>query len=433
MRGPLLVFCPRALPEPAFNKTSGWPTLFCGKYRFMGYEEFVFTVNAASVIILLVMALLLCSASRFKGESSYAALIIVLTTIPIYTYNICRAVGWYDAALILAPFAYSLNLTLMPLLWMLAHRGFNPQYRIDAVKLLHFVPALQLLILFCAGLYTMPSKQWYYFVIYDDWGRGEWLIDANYLILSVQVVGYFYAIFRYLRRVKHYMKDYYSKAELQYKVWIPRFITLFVVKYLFVMVCYVVSQHIEEWIPQLFTVVIMGYLLYSELEISLSSRNLAQPSPAVVAEAKAEFIAVEVNGTRLSDAENQKENIDKLQQYARLFEEYLRYSEAYINPNLSLKDVAGAIGISSKNLSKAINSVFGRNFFDIVNGYRVEKSKNLLLSKKEKGLTLDTIAEQCGFNSRFTLNAAFKKAIGATTSDWLKRNKSEKSDNCSDI
>jgi len=56
----------------------------------------------------------------------------------------------------------------------------------------------------------------------------------------------------------------------------------------------------------------------------------------------------------------------------------------------------------------------------------VEKSKALLMSKKEKGLTLETIAEQCGFNSRFTLNAAFKKAVGVTTSEWLKLNQNEK-------
>ena len=135
---------------------------------------------------------------------------------------------------------------------------------------------------------------------------------------------------------------------------------------------------------------------------------------------------MEVNRTPLSDADNQKEDIDKLQQCAQQVEEYLRSSEAYINPNLSIKEVAYATGISSKNLSKAINQVLGRNFFDIVNGYRVEKAKVLLLAKKEKGLTLDTIAEQCGFNSRFTLNAAFKRTVGATTSDWLKLNQYEK-------
>ena len=418
-------FSPKVLPEPAFIRQVDGPRFFYNR-RYMGYSEFILTINATSVIILLVMVFIQCSAARLKGECCFAALIIVLTTIPVYTYNICRIVGWYDLALILAPPAYSVNLTQMPLLWMLAHKGFNPLYRIDAVKLLHFFPAFQLLVLFCACLYALPTEKLYSFVIYDEWGKENWLIDANYLIFSVQAAGYLYVIFRYLRRVKHFVQNYYSEAELQYKVWIPRFITLLVSKSVIEMMCYVVCPHTEVCIFQLLTVVIMAYLFYSELKISYLLRNLAQPSPVVIAEAKEEFIAMEVNRTPLSDADNQKEDIDKLQQCAQQVEEYLRSSEAYMNPNLSIKEVAYATGISSKNLSKAINQVLGRNFFDIVNGYRVEKAKVLLLAKKKKGLTLDTIAEQCGFNSRFTLNAAFKRTVGATTSDWLKLNQDEK-------
>ena len=54
----------------------------------MGYNGFILIVNAASVIILLVMALLLCLAARFKGESSYAAMIIVVSTVPVYIYRL---------------------------------------------------------------------------------------------------------------------------------------------------------------------------------------------------------------------------------------------------------------------------------------------------------------------------------------------------------
>ena len=65
----------------------------------MGYNEFILIVNAASVIILLVMALLLCLAARFKGESSYAAMIIVVSTVPVYIYNVCRSLQLYEVAI----------------------------------------------------------------------------------------------------------------------------------------------------------------------------------------------------------------------------------------------------------------------------------------------------------------------------------------------
>ena len=379
----------------------------------MGYNEFILIVNAASVIILLVMALLLCLAARFKGESSYAAMIIVVSTVPVYIYNVCRSLELYDVAICFAPIAFSVNLTLMPLLWLLVQRGFNPYYRFTPLRLLHFLPAVLSLILF--------------FMIHENTGDDTWLGDVNYTMVLLQLIGYFYTIFRYLRKVKHFVRSHYSAAELQRKVWIPRFIALFAAMFVVVMVCYALWPRTDAWLLQLLTVIIMGYLLYAELAIALFERYRSDAVTATVAaEAEAEFIATEVKPQPQPEADNGKEEMQKLEQYARQVEEYLRTSEVYVNPNLSLKDVATATGISSKNLSKSINATLGKNFFDLVNGFRIEKSKALLISKKEMGLTLETIAEQCGFNSRITFNNAFKKVIGVTTTEWLKLNRDEK-------
>ena len=379
----------------------------------MGYNEFILIVNAASVIILLVMALLLCLAARFKGESSYAAMIIVVSTVPVYIYNVCRSLELYEVAIFFAPIAFSVNLTLMSLLWLLVQRGFNPYYRFTPLRLLHFLPAVLSLILF--------------FMIHENTGDETWLGDVNYTMVLLQLIGYFYAIFRYLHKVKHFVRSHYSAAELQRKLWIPRFTTLFATMFAVVMVCYALWPHTDAWLLQLLTVVIMGYLLYSELAIALFERYRNDAVTATAAaEAEAEFIATEVKPQPQPEADNSKEEMQKLEQYARQVEEYLRASEVYVDPNLSLKDVATATGISSKNLSKSINATLGKNFFDLVNGFRIEKSKALLISKKEKGLTLETIAEQCGFNSRITFNNAFKKFIGVTTTEWLKLNRDEK-------
>lgn len=387
----------------------------------MGYNEFILIVNAASVIILLVMALLLCLAARFKGESSYAAMIIVVSTVPVYIYNVCRSLELYDVAICFAPIAFSVNLTLMPLLWLLVQRGFNPYYRFTPLRLLHFLPAVLSLILFCASVFSLPQSRHYDFMIHENTGDDTWLGDVNYTMVLLQLIGYFYTIFRYLHKVKHFARSHYSAAELQRKVWIPRFIALFAAMFVVVMVCYALWPRTDAWLLQLLTVIIMGYLLYAELAIALFERYRSDAVTATVAaEAEAEFISTEVKSQPQPEADNGKEEMQKLEQYARQVEEYLRTSEVYVNPNLSLKDVATATGISSKNLSKSINATLGKNFFDLVNGFRVEKSKILLLEKKEKGYTLETISEMCGFNSQVTYCNVFKKIIGMTTNQWLK-------------
>ena len=385
----------------------------------MGYNEFILCVNVVSVAILMMMGLLLCLASRFKGESAYSVFIIILTTVPTYVYNVCRCLEWDSLAMVIAPLGYSANLLLMPLLYLLVHRGFNPGYRFKAGHLLHFIPAFLMFLAVSAYLLLLPSNEYINFIRIDSiWAWGL-ISKINYICQFIQLVCYLLVIFRYLRRVKHYICDHYSASELLRKIWIPRFIMLFAFLFTSSMIVHVIWPHTYSWLNQLLNVITVGYLLYSELDIAFYERyHSAVVSESVVAAAEAEFIAEEVSVQ--PEAENAKIDVALLSKYAQQMEEYLQTSQAYINPNLSLKDVSISTGISSKNLSKAINSVLGRNFFELVNGYRIEKSKGLLLQKKEKGLTLETISEQCGFNSRFTFTVAFKKATGYTTSEWLK-------------
>ena len=80
----------------------------------MGYDDFILTVNSSSIIILLGMAAVLLAATRFRGESGYAAAIIVLPNVPVYIYNMSRMLGWHDFTLFMLPIGYSANTLLMP-------------------------------------------------------------------------------------------------------------------------------------------------------------------------------------------------------------------------------------------------------------------------------------------------------------------------------
>lgn len=366
----------------------------------MGYDELILTVNAATIIILLSLASLLCAATRFRGESSYAASIIVLTTVPVYLYNLCRSLEWYGVAIVLAPVAYSVNTMLLPLLWFFVLRSFNPRYRFVPLRLLHFVPAVACLALFCLSVFTLPAARQYDFMIHENTGDDTWLGDVNFGVLLVQMVAYFTLIFRYLRRTKAYIRENYSDAEYLHKLWIPHLITLFAVLFGVMMVCYAIWPRTDAWLIQVLNVVAMGYLIYKELALRPLLAATREETPPE-------------NGS-LSD-----EEMRQLRQYAEKVQAYLQTSGVYTDPNLSIRSVAQATEISSNNLSKAINAVLGKTFFELVNGLRVEKSKELLLEKKKRGLTLETIAEKCGFNSRIAFSGAFKKSTRMTTSQWL--------------
>ncbi len=390
----------------------------------MEQSKFILIANAVPIIIILVMALLLCFASHFKGKSSYMAILILCTTLPDFAYNVCDLLNWHETALFIAPIAYSVNLTLMPLMLILAYRTFNRLYSFQYIRLLHFLPAIAYAVFTAIYISSIPHYKFENSSIEETLIFNSPLPPINLAILSAQLIVYAYVIFTYMRRVRRYIYNNLSHAQLSEVVWAPRFITLIGIMVITAIIGSLFNPLEGFRLFYLISVIAMAYLLYCELSISFErKKENAALSISLSRKDMAKYDSDASGEHTRHHSENHEEKIEQLRNYAARIEEYLQNTEAYMNPNLSLKDVAAQTGISAKNLSKSINMVLGKTFFDLINGCRIEKSKQLLMAKKRDGLTLDTIAEKCGFNSRFTLNAAFKKATGLTTTQWLKKSK----------
>ncbi len=91
----------------------------------------------------------------------------------------------------------------------------------------------------------------------------------------------------------------------------------------------------------------------------------------------------------------------------------------YLEPELSLSDVATKLKTNTSILSAAINQNFNKNFNDFVNEYRVEEFKRLIILPESKNLTLLAVAYDSGFNSKTTFNRAFKKFTGLSPKEYL--------------
>ena len=90
----------------------------------------------------------------------------------------------------------------------------------------------------------------------------------------------------------------------------------------------------------------------------------------------------------------------------------------YLNPALSLEDLAKDIGTNKVYLSRTINVVSGSNFCQFVNYYRVQYAKELMRENKERKMI--EVAMASGFNSVVTFNMAFKINENLTPSEWLR-------------
>jgi len=95
-------------------------------------------------------------------------------------------------------------------------------------------------------------------------------------------------------------------------------------------------------------------------------------------------------------------------------EKYMATRKPYLVNELTLKDVADALGVHSKNLSQVINEQLNLNFFNFINQYRVEEVKSKLLDEKYTHYSILGIAQESGFSSKSSFNSIFKKFTGYT-------------------
>ena len=120
----------------------------------------------------------------------------------------------------------------------------------------------------------------------------------------------------------------------------------------------------------------------------------------------------------------------------------------YQEPELTLQDLSTKLEFPPHQVSQAINEGMKKNFYDLVNGYRVEEAKRLLLHPKNRNYTILSVYRveeakrllldpkssnytilsvgfEAGFNSKTTFNTVFKKFTGLTPTEFRDKQKAQ--------
>lgn len=93
--------------------------------------------------------------------------------------------------------------------------------------------------------------------------------------------------------------------------------------------------------------------------------------------------------------------------------------EGFLQPGLTLNDIANKIGTNRTYVSRFINATYQCTFFEFIAELRVEKIKKMLTEDPEK--ELEYLSNTCGFSSSSHMSSTFKKITGETLNEF--RNK----------
>lgn len=97
-------------------------------------------------------------------------------------------------------------------------------------------------------------------------------------------------------------------------------------------------------------------------------------------------------------------------------EELMAGKKMFLEPELTLQQIAIALNEKERNISQAINTIQQRNLNDYINSLRIEYACRLLLENKEKPIF--EVMYESGFSTKGAFNLAFKKVAGKTPTQY---------------
>ena len=117
--------------------------------------------------------------------------------------------------------------------------------------------------------------------------------------------------------------------------------------------------------------------------------------------------------------------VPQLEDKIKIIETAMREQKLYLESHLNLDRFSEQIGLRARDVSVVINSHYQSNFFEFINGYRIEEAKRLLLADENKEDTILDVIYKSGFNSQSAFHRFFKRIVGTTPSEFRSRARQE--------
>lgn len=246
--------------------------------------------------------------------------------------------------------------------------------------------------------------------------------------LLQRLVYYFFArkeLLSYQRSIRHLFSDI-SRINLN---WIRWLINGYLVWVIATMICYTLILNFPDqfslWVLSLGTLVTIYIYMAAWSGISQPSlwqvQNKVNKEEVEAEMLEADKIAEPVNHHEKPRAAKTGLSDDKTREMVARIIAAMEAEKLYKETELTLRDLAHKLEYPAYQVSQGLNEGLGKNFYDLVNGYRVEEAKRLLADPKTTNYTILAVGFEAGFNSKTTFNTVFKKMTGLTPTDFRER------------
>lgn len=298
---------------------------------------------------------------------------------------------------------------ISPFVWLYVRAMTEPGYRFSATDSLHFIPAAAIELWSISQFNEIPTTT----TALLTWFNPARQLQGLVLQYSIMGLLFFYLYLSWSRLLRHQraMHQLTADAETRDLLWLRRCLLSMSGMWLI----WVFDSHNVDTpaflpIAILLYIICLYYIGYHALKQNYAFQNLQTVDLPLLEKLAALPLP------RLLDP--------KLEPLKKQLTELLEQENLWRDNELTLPKLAARLNASPNAVSEVLNKGFGVNFFQFINGYRVEEAKRMLVDPKMAQITLESVGYEAGFNSKTTFNTTFKKTTGKSPSEWRWEGKS---------
>jgi len=367
-------------------------------------------ISVITILVSLFLSLFLVTVkTEHKLSNRLFAFFLVLNAVDI-SINLGTL---FEIPLSIRVFISLIFLLQLPVFYLYVLSVCYSDFRLKREHLLHIIPFLLVNIVLIPRFYSVSEASKISF-LKNSTSMIE--IQFNHILVHIQILCYLIAVFTILKKAKKIYLENYAGASIESLKWLFQFtvalsvfFAIALLKNIFKFTDYPnISEGLKSGLLLLELTIIFWYL-YKALN-----------NPGLFRKIDSKLLLVQELISEKKNSEQLNENDKEYNEELLKLKKYMIEEKPFLNPALTIQDVAAALQIPVRDLSLLINHKLEQHFYDFVNTYRIENAMDILKDSTKSKLTILEILYDVGFNSKSSFNTAFKKHTGNTPTAYRK-------------
>ena len=224
-------------------------------------------------------------------------------------------------------------------------------------------------------------------------------------VRHVQILIYILLSLRMLKKYHTQIRNQFSSLSKVHLQWLQYLLLGYCVVWIFDLSALVLNIIFEYQYPILYSIDITCFLIFFNL---LFFNTMHHPEVILQDMSKQKYYR-----SILKD--------EQIVEYRKRLDSLFELQKPYLEPDLTLQDLAKQINISPRYLSQVINVSFQQSFYDLINRYRIQAFQDRIVEVVSKEKTILELMYDVGFNTKSSFNNVFKKQTHLTPSQFIKQ------------